>query len=59
MARPLRIEYAGALPRLPSRNVGTRDRLISTLHFRHVYTQAEIGQATGQHRKSMGLGLGY
>jgi hypothetical protein len=49
MARPLRIEYAGALPHLPSRDEGTRGQLISTLHLRHVYTQAEIGQATGQH----------
>jgi len=49
MARPLRIEFVGALPHLPSRNEGTRDQLISTLHLRHVYTHAEIGQATDQH----------
>jgi hypothetical protein len=57
MARPLRIEYAGALPHLPSRNEGIRGQLISTLHLRHVYTQAEIGQTASLHsstRRSVG-----
>jgi hypothetical protein len=35
MARPLCIEYAGALPYLPSLNEGTRDQPISTLHPRN------------------------
>jgi len=49
MARPLRIEYPGALYHLTSRNERTRARLRATLHLRHAYTQAEIGQATGLH----------
>jgi len=49
MARPLRIEYPGALYHLTSRNERTRARLIATLHPRHAYTQAAIGQALGLH----------
>ena len=49
MAGPLRIEYPGALYHLTSGDERTRDRLIATLHLRHVYTLAEIGQATGQY----------
>jgi hypothetical protein len=49
MACPLRIEYPGTLYHFTCRGECTRDWLIATLHLRHAYTQAEIGQATGLH----------
>lgn len=44
-----RPSLAQALKNLRSGDERTRDRLIATLHLRHAYTQAEIGQATGLH----------
>jgi len=38
-----------ALKNLRPGDEHTRERLITTLHLRHGYTQAEIGQATGLH----------
>lgn len=49
MARPLRIELPGASYHPACRNERTRAPLIATLHLRHAYTQAAIGQATGLH----------
>jgi putative transposase len=40
---------AQALKNLRPGDRRTRDRLIATLHLRHAYTQAQIGQATGLH----------
>jgi DNA-directed RNA polymerase specialized sigma subunit len=44
-----RPSLAQALKSLRPGDQRTRDRLIATLHLRHAYTQAQIGQATGLH----------
>lgn len=44
-----RPSLAQALKNLRPSDERTRERLIATLHLRHGYTQAEIGQATGLH----------
>ncbi|MGQ0579710.1 MAG: transposase [Betaproteobacteria bacterium] len=44
-----RPSLAKALKNLRPGDKPTRRRLIATLHLRHGYTQAEIGQATGLH----------
>lgn len=44
-----RPSLARALKNLRPGDQRTRDRLIATLHLRHAYTQAQIGQATGLH----------
>jgi DNA-directed RNA polymerase specialized sigma subunit len=44
-----RPSLAQALKNLQLGDRRTRDRLMATLHLRHAYTQAEIGQATGLH----------